>query len=57
MLDAAEISQTFACHPVTAGGAVRRPRRPVQIRINRQWRICFRWSVSGPEDIQIIAYH
>jgi proteic killer suppression protein len=27
------------------------------IRINRQWRICFRWSDSGPEDVEIVDYH
>ncbi|WP_163542883.1 type II toxin-antitoxin system RelE/ParE family toxin [Occultella kanbiaonis] len=27
------------------------------IRINQQWRICFRWSESGPEDVQLIDYH
>lgn len=27
------------------------------IRINGQWRICFRWSDSGPRDIVITDYH
>lgn len=27
------------------------------IRINDQWRICFRWDGSGPEDVEIIDYH
>ena len=27
------------------------------IRINDQWRICFRWTVSGPEDVEIVDYH
>ncbi len=27
------------------------------IRINDQWRICFRWTASGPEDIEIVDYH
>ena len=27
------------------------------IRINRQWRICFRWSESGPYDVEIVDYH
>jgi addiction module HigA family antidote len=25
------------------------------IRINRQWRICFRWSEAGPEDVEIVT--
>jgi proteic killer suppression protein len=25
------------------------------IRINRQWRICFRWSEAGPEDVESLT--
>ena len=27
------------------------------IRINRQWRICFRWGEEGPYDVEIVDYH
>jgi len=27
------------------------------IRINRQWRICFRWGEDGPNDVEIVDYH
>ena len=27
------------------------------IQINRQWRICFRWTGAGPEDVEITDYH
>ncbi|MBS9719799.1 type II toxin-antitoxin system RelE/ParE family toxin [Tianweitania sp. BSSL-BM11] len=27
------------------------------IRINDQWRICFRWSDAGAEDVEIVDYH
>ena len=27
------------------------------IRINDQWRICFRWSEGGPADVEITDYH
>lgn len=27
------------------------------IRINDQWRICFRWTEQGAEDVEIIDYH
>ena len=27
------------------------------IRINDQWRICFRWTVTGAEDVEIVDYH
>lgn len=27
------------------------------IRINDQWRICFRWCEKGAEDVEICDYH
>jgi toxin HigB-1 len=27
------------------------------IRINRQWRICFRWLEDGPGDVDFADYH
>lgn len=27
------------------------------IRINDQWRVCFRWLTEGPEDVEIVDYH
>jgi toxin HigB-1 len=27
------------------------------IRINDQFRICFHWTVEGPEDVEIVDYH
>jgi proteic killer suppression protein len=27
------------------------------IRINDQWRIAFRWTEAGPEDVEIMDYH
>jgi proteic killer suppression protein len=27
------------------------------IRINEQFRVCFRWTESGPEDVEIVDYH
>jgi proteic killer suppression protein len=27
------------------------------IRINDQWRVCFRWSDGGPHEVQIVDYH
>ena len=27
------------------------------IRINDQWRIVFRWTAAGPEDVEIRDYH
>ncbi|MFQ5672390.1 MAG: type II toxin-antitoxin system RelE/ParE family toxin [Nitrospinales bacterium] len=27
------------------------------VRINDQYRICFEWSTSGPEQVEIVDYH
>ncbi|MEW6435758.1 MAG: type II toxin-antitoxin system RelE/ParE family toxin [Pseudomonadota bacterium] len=27
------------------------------IRINDQWRLCFRWTDRGPADVEIADYH
>lgn len=27
------------------------------IRINDQWRLCFRWTANGPEAVEIVDYH
>ncbi len=27
------------------------------IRINDQWRVCFRWTAGGVEDVEIVDYH
>ena len=27
------------------------------VRINNQWRICFRWEADGAHDVEIVDYH
>jgi proteic killer suppression protein len=27
------------------------------IRVNDQWRLCFRWTENGPADVEIVDYH
>ena len=27
------------------------------VRINDQWRLCFRWTNAGPRDVEIVDYH
>jgi proteic killer suppression protein len=27
------------------------------VRINNQWRIVFRWTANGPEEVEITDYH
>ena len=34
-----------------------RRRSQHSIRINDQWRVCFRWSRGGAYDVEIVDYH
>ena len=27
------------------------------IRVNEQFRVCFRWTIAGAEDVEIVDYH
>ncbi|MGQ0578840.1 MAG: type II toxin-antitoxin system RelE/ParE family toxin [Betaproteobacteria bacterium] len=27
------------------------------VRVNDQFRVCFRWNAAGPEDVEIVDYH
>jgi len=27
------------------------------IRVNDQYRVCFRWTVAGAEDVEVVDYH
>ncbi len=27
------------------------------IRVNDQYRVCFRWTEAGPDDVEIVDYH
>jgi proteic killer suppression protein len=27
------------------------------IRVNGQWRVCFKWTAAGPSDVEIVDYH
>jgi len=27
------------------------------IKVNDQYRVCFRWTAAGPEDVEIVDYH
>ena len=29
----------------------------MSIRVNDQWRVCFRWTEAGPVDVEIVDYH
>jgi proteic killer suppression protein len=28
-----------------------------RIRVNDQFRVCFRWTAAGAEDVEIVDYH
>ena len=27
------------------------------IRVNDQWRLCFKWTSQGPAEVQLVDYH
>ena len=55
--DAAELRDLFA-PPANRLEALKDNRKGQHsIRINDQWRICFRWGMSGPEEVEIVDYH
>ena len=29
----------------------------MSIRVNDQWRVCFRWTAAGPTEVEIVDYH
>ena len=57
-LDAAVTLEFLASPPGNHLEALKGDRKGQQsIRINDQWRICFRWTTAGPEDVEIADYH
>lgn len=58
MLDAAEVLADLRVPPGNRLEKLSGDRAgQCSIRINKQWRICFRWSGAGPEDVEIVDYH
>lgn len=60
-LDAVDQAETLADLRVTPGNrleALKGDRKgQFSIRINDQYRICFRWTESGPAEVEIVDYH
>lgn len=57
-LDAAATLEFLKSPPGNHLEALKGDRKGQQsIRINDQWRICFRWTTAGPEDVEIADYH
>lgn len=58
MLDAARTLNALRVPPANRLEALKRNRKGQHsIRINDQWRVCFRWTEFGPEDVEIVDYH
>jgi proteic killer suppression protein len=58
MLDAATCVEDLRSPPGNRLEALCGDRRGQHsIRINDQYRICFRWTAVGPEDVEIVDYH
>jgi hypothetical protein len=57
MLDAAETLADLAVPPGNRLEKLAGDRAGEHsIWVNRQWRICFRWTDAGPEDVEIADY-
>ena len=57
-LDAAETLDFLRAPPGNRLEALQGDRNgPFSIRINDQFRLCFRWTREGPEDVEIVDYH
>jgi proteic killer suppression protein len=57
-LDQAEILDDLRVPPGNRLEALRGDRRGQHsIRIKEQYRICFRWTESGPVDVEVVDYH
>lgn len=58
MLDAAEALKDLKSPPGNQLEPLTGDRKGQHsIRINKQWRVCFRWTDDGPEDVEIADYH
>ena len=57
LLDSAETLGDLAALPSNRLEALRGDRAGQhRIRINVQWRVCFRWTDDGPHDVEIAGY-
>ena len=57
-LDAAETLEFLRSPPGNRPEELKGYRKgQCSIRVNEQYRICFRWTPEGPTDIEIVDYH
>ena len=58
MLDAASVLGDLKVPPGNRLEALLGDRKGQHsIRINDQWRVCFKWTNTGPADVEIVEYH
>lgn len=58
MLDAAASVSDMRVPPNNHLEALKADRKGQHsIRVNRQWRVCFRWTPQGPADVEIVDCH
>ncbi len=58
LLDNADALRDLAALPSNRLESLRGDRAgQYSIRINSQWRVCFRWTDDGPCDVEIVDYH
>lgn len=58
MLDAAEILGDLKVPPNNRLEKLKGDRSGQHsIRVNQQWRLCFRWTTAGPEEVELVDYH
>lgn len=57
-LDASEVLEQLRIPPGNRLEALKGDRQGRHsIRVNDQWRICFRWTPAGPDEVEIVDYH
>jgi toxin HigB-1 len=57
ILDAAETLDDLKVPPGNRLEKLRGDRAgQYSVRVNQQWRSCFRWTTAGPEDVEIVDY-
>jgi proteic killer suppression protein len=58
MLDAVTDLRELRVPPGNRLEALKGGRKGQQsIRVNEQWRVCFRWKADGPHEVEIVDYH
>ena len=58
MVNRAAVPNDLKIPPQNHLEALKRDRKGQHsIRINDQWRVCFRWTATGPTGVEICDYH